>query len=177
MNGNGCPGSNASGVRTGQISREKYAPRNSRICGVHASRLEKRDVLGRQQLAQLVPARCLVLELLPGARAHRISCCSVLYPSGATSSIPSRSFFSVVATRIMKNSSRFVPTIDEELHALEQRMRGIVRLGEHALVELEPAQLAVDVQRRVLEIGRIDLRVGGARGNNPQRRLGARRRT
>ena len=91
----------------------------------------------------------------------------MLYPSGATSSIPSRSFFSVVATRIMKNSSRFVPTIDEELHALEQRMRRVARLGEDALVELEPAELAVDVQRRILEVGRIDLRVGGARGNNP----------
>ena len=42
----------------------------------------------------------------------------------------------------------------EELHALEQRMRRIVRLSEHALVELEPAQLAVDVERGVGEIRR-----------------------
>ena len=78
--------------------------------------------------------------------------------------MPSRSFFCVVATRIMKNSSRLVPTIDEELHALEQRMRRVGRLREHALIELEPAQLAVDVQRRVLEVGRDRSRVAAARG-------------
>ena len=57
----------------------------------------------------------------------------------------------------MKNSSRLVAGDGEELDALEQRMRGVARLREHALVELEPAQLAVDVQRRVLQVRRIDL--------------------
>ena len=42
----------------------------------------------------------------------------------------------------------------EELHPLEERLAGVLRLGEHALVELEPAELAVDVERRVLEIDR-----------------------
>ena len=54
----------------------------------------------------------------------------------------------------MKNSSRLVPVIAEELDALEQRMRASLRLGEHALVELQPAQLAVDVERGVLEVDR-----------------------
>jgi hypothetical protein len=35
------------------------------------------------------------------------SCCSVFNPSGPTSSAPALIFFSVVDTRIMKNSSRF----------------------------------------------------------------------
>ena len=35
-------------------------------------------------------------------------------------------------------------------------MRGILGLREHALVELQPAQLAVDVERGVLEIRWID---------------------
>ncbi len=39
------------------------------------------------------------------------SCCSVLSPSGDMSSMPARYFFSSVATRIMKNSSRFDPVI------------------------------------------------------------------
>jgi hypothetical protein len=42
----------------------------------------------------------------------------------------------------------------QELHPLEQRMALVLRLREHALVELEPAQLPVDVERRVLEIDR-----------------------
>ena len=73
----------------------------------------------------------------------------------------------------MKNSSRFVAGDAEELHALEQRMRRVARLREHTLVELEPAQLAVDVQRRVLQVGRIDL--AGARPRERGRRRCLRR--
>src|SRR5699024_1077149 len=45
----------------------------------------------------------------------------------------------------------------QELHALEQRMHRIAGLGEHALVELQPTELAVDIERRMLEVGGIDL--------------------
>ena len=72
--------------------------------------------------------------------------------------MPSRKFFCVVETRIMKNSSRFVAGDGEELHPLEERMRRVERLVEDALVEFQPAQLAVDVERRILEVSRIKLR-------------------
>ena len=67
----------------------------------------------------------------------------------------------------MKNSSRLVAGDAEELHALEQRMRWVARLGEHALVELQPAQLAIDVERRILEVrpdpcAGISVDLGGA---------------
>ena len=39
------------------------------------------------------------------------SCCSVCRPSGDTSSMPARNFFSSVATRTMKNSSRLLPAM------------------------------------------------------------------
>ena len=42
----------------------------------------------------------------------------------------------------------------EELDALEQRMRRVLRLRQHALVERQPAQLAIDVQRRAAEVVR-----------------------
>ncbi len=48
----------------------------------------------------------------------------------------------------------------EELEALEQRIRRILRLLEHAMIELELAQLAVEVERRILEIALEGL-VGG----------------
>ena len=41
----------------------------------------------------------------------------------------------------------------EELHPLEQRLRRILRLLEHAAVELQPAQLAVDEIRVIGKIG------------------------
>jgi hypothetical protein len=50
----------------------------------------------------------------------------------------------------------------QELDPLEERMRRVPGLGEHALIELEPRQLAVQVERRVREVGRIDAApVGG----------------
>ena len=54
----------------------------------------------------------------------------------------------------MKNSSRLLPRDAEELDALQQRMRRVVGLIEHALVERQPAQFAVDVQRRVRQVRR-----------------------
>src|SRR5439155_21608582 len=39
-----------------------------------------------------------------------------------------------------------------ELHALEQRERRVLGQLEHPLVEVQPGQLAVEIQRRVREI-------------------------
>lgn len=52
----------------------------------------------------------------------------------------------------------------QELHALEQRVRVLLGMRQHALVERQPAQLAVDVERWVPEIRRIQTdRADGAR--------------
>jgi hypothetical protein len=45
----------------------------------------------------------------------------------------------------------------EELHSLEQRMRVVSRLGQHTGVEGQPAELAVEVQRRVGEVRLVGL--------------------
>ena len=50
----------------------------------------------------------------------------------------------------------------EELDALEQGMRRVERLVQDALIELEPAELAVDVERGMLEVCRVELRPVGA---------------
>ena len=52
----------------------------------------------------------------------------------------------------------------EELHPLEQRVAFVLGLQQDALVELQPAQLAVDEQRRVLEVRGIRSLVGKSRG-------------
>ena len=57
-------------------------------------------------------------------------------------------FLSSVATRTMKNSSRLDADDGEELDALEQRVAFAERLIEHALVEFEPADLAIAKQFR-----------------------------
>ena len=75
------------------------------------------------------------------------------------------------ATRTMKNSSRFEKKMPEELQPLEERDLGRARLGEHAGVELEPGELAVQVVRWVVvedergrRAARDSHRHGGGRG-------------
>ena len=50
----------------------------------------------------------------------------------------------------------------EELAALEERHAGIARQGQHARVEVEPRQLAVDVEGGIRQVGRDGGVVGGA---------------
>src|SRR5205823_6215708 len=66
----------------------------------------------------------------------------------------------------------------QELEALQGRHRRVARLFEDAAVELEPAQLAVEIQRRVIQReGRrsvIGLHAGASRGPNPHYNRGRR---
>ncbi len=55
------------------------------------------------------------------------------------------------ATRTMKNSSRLAATMRQELEPLEERQARVARLGEDALVEGEPRQLAVDEHPGVVQ--------------------------
>jgi len=50
----------------------------------------------------------------------------------------------------MKNSSRFELVMIAKLEPLEERRRRVHRLFEHASVELEPRELAVQEQLRLL---------------------------
>lgn len=58
----------------------------------------------------------------------------------------------------------------QELDALQQRVGAVAGLSQDAFVELEPAQFTVDVERRTLEVGRVDVRGG----DDAERRTGAR---
>ena len=59
----------------------------------------------------------------------------------------------------------------EELDPLEQRMKRVLGLRQDALVELEPADLAIDVQRRIRQVRRVDSPPVGGRelGRQPLR--------
>ena len=51
-----------------------------------------------------------------------------------------------------ENSSRFDSQIASELDSLEQRDRAVLGELEDAVVEVEPGELAVEVERRVVEV-------------------------
>ena len=61
---------------------------------------------------------------------------------------PASTYSCIPATRTMKNSSRLRRVDRAELHALEQRDARVLGELQHAVVEVEPGELAVEVQRR-----------------------------
>ena len=72
--------------------------------------------------------------------------------------MPARNFFRMVATRTMKNSSRLVPVMARNLTRSSSGCDAILRLREHALVERQPAQLSIDIERRAAEVVRVEIR-------------------
>ena len=82
-------------------------------------------------------------------------------PSGVSSLSCAATCWRRPATRTWKNSSRLDAKMERNFTRSSSGVRGSQRLVEHPAVELEPGQLAIDVERRSLEIGRlVD---GGAR--------------
>ena len=116
MYGNGWPGSNASGVRTGKMSVRKKLARYSLIAGVKSATSRKwtpsAASSGRSDSFQQRDRLPIIVSARP---RMAISCCSVFRPSGERSSMPARYFFSSVASRTMKNSSRLVPLMPRNL--------------------------------------------------------------
>ncbi len=94
------------------------------------------------------------------------SCSAAVSPSGGVSATLPESCCLSPATRTMKNSSRFEATIARNFSRSTSGTVGVARLVEHALVELEPRQLAVDEQlgvRRIVDDRRLDGRLASAR--------------
>ena len=102
----------------------------------------------RRQLApQLLPHRGLRLEQPLGPRAHRFE---LLLGVVAVGGDVFDTFLQLLQRGCHANHEELVevaPGDAEELHALEQRMGRVAGLFEHTLVEREPAQLAIDVER------------------------------
>ena len=78
------------------------------------------------------------------SRGVRPSCSGVSMPASTWSCRP--------ATRTMKNSSRLLAAIARNFSRSSSGTSGVLGELEHALVELQPRQLAVEVQLGVLEV-------------------------
>ena len=104
-----------------------------------------RGQLGPQRV---VPAPGLLVEHLPRPRPHQRELLLGRQPVGRD----------VLAVRphllLQDRDANHEELVEvgaddgEELDALEQRVAAIARLVEHPLVERQPAELAVDVERR-----------------------------
>ena len=151
MYGNGRPRPTASGVSTGKIWRRKRSSsaaalglverRRRRRCGCRA-----RPAPGAARRSKQRLWRSLLLARR--ARGSRRSSRAACRPSGSRASRCPASIWSCrPATRTMKNSSRFEREDRAELHALEQRHARVLGELQHAVVEVEPRELAVEVER------------------------------
>ena len=129
--------------------------------------VEQRDVFGRQQRTKLLPAGRHRLQHRQRLRAHRLQLLLRVVTVRRDVLDPLAEVF---LRRRNPDHEELVEVRGgdrQELHAFEQRMRGVERLVQHPLVELEPAQLAVEVERRVLQIRGIEV----GRRHHAQHRL------
>ena len=121
--------------------------------------LEKVDALGGEQRPQrLAPARGLIVDLRERARANRrqlliggLAVDRDLFDAGPELLQDGRDAHHEELVQVGAGNG-------EELDALEQRVRWILRLREHPLVERQPAQFTIDIERRVAEIVRVEIR-------------------
>ena len=155
MCGNGCPGSNASGVRTGAISRSKVPgrgrPRRSSEYSVGSrNRMPVRRELRPQRVG---PAERLLVEHLPRPRPDERQ---LLLGRQAVG----RDVFAVRAHLLLQHGDANHEELvevgaddGEELDAFEDGVPAIARLVEDAFVEGQPAELAVQIERRGVERG------------------------
>ena len=135
-----------------EVRRQESPRRVGELVG-----LENPDaVLGERRAQTVVPARGLIAHhhgrpLADGGQllGHRHAVDRDLLEAGAP----------LLEQRRHTNHEEFVEVRaddGQELHALQQRMVVVERLIEDSLVELQPAQLAVAVQRWIVEIGGRD---------------------
>ncbi len=89
------------------------------------------------------------------ARARmRASCSDAVSPSWLISTMPARIWPARPATRTMKNSSRLLPEMDRKRSRSSRGWLAIARLFQHAQIEAQPGDLAVDEAAGIAEAGR-----------------------
>ena len=155
-NGNGCPGSTASGVSTGNTERRKYVRARLLASRRRADfqswiRIPRAASAGRRSSASSVGRASRA-----GARTIwpiRASCSRADRPSGLALDRRGRLELLVQARDADHEELVQVRGVDrQELQPLEQRPARVERFVEHPVVERQPGKFAVDVERPVLDV-------------------------
>ena len=139
------------------VQRDRESARRRRPAAAGARRPS--NWRSRRACAPRAPAR-------PPTAARRVK------PSGERALRPSRCCRVSVATRIMKNSSRLFAAMARNFTRSSSGCASLSRMSQDALVERQPAQLAVDVQRwigQVRWLTKSRLRVGRRRSRRISR--------
>ena len=145
MNGNGWAGSTASGVRIGKMWPRKYSSSQTALVLGQVLRLGEDDAFEQKLVAQLGPALLLV-----GGKVRRRprrswpSCSAGVRPSGLLGDHVLADLADQAGDADHEELVEIVGRDRQEPQLLEQRMVLVRGLLQHAPVELQPGQLAVD---------------------------------
>ena len=157
MNGKGCAGSIACGVSSGKICSRKCLSSQASAGGVERLVADHHHARRGERVAQIVPHLLLVGDQPVGLGGDRGQLLAGRQPVGRPL---------LDAERLVRlepgdaDHEEFVEVAGrdrQEAQPLEQRMGGVARFLEHAAVERQPAQLAI-------EIARLSRRGGGRNG-------------
>ena len=145
MYGKGCAGSTARGVSTGKISSRKSASRWARSSSDSSSQSAKRipvsSSAGVTSLANTAAERatsCSTRSRMARSWSTRSR------PSGVVVRRPGRELLHEAGHPDLEELVEVLAEDGEELGPLEQRQLGVLGEREHAGVELEPRELAVE---------------------------------
>ena len=135
-------------MSTGRISRAKYAAQELPLLVGPVVRLEHAQAVLGQSVAALarMPAALLGDHAVGAAADRRRVAREGVMPAGSRRRTPADRCCISPATRIMKNSSRFELTMARNFSRSKSGRSSDKPFAQHAVVELQPAQLAVDVQ-------------------------------
>ena len=86
------------------------------------------------------------------------SCCSVVWPSIETSSMPARNFLRIVATRTMKNSSRLVPVMARNLTRSSSGCDASCACASTRSLNASQLSSRLMIERRAAEVVGIEIR-------------------
>ena len=149
MKGKGCAGSTASGVRIGNSLRLELLREVAALARRAAP--PRRRSPGRAGAGPAAaPRRTAAAGARRSGRTTRsisASCWRGVRPSGGSSRTLLASCCFRPPTRFMKNSSRLLSKMATNFSRSSRGLSGSSASCEHAGVELEPGQLAVDEQR------------------------------
>ena len=114
MNGNGCAGSTASGVSTGNTCSRKWSCSHSISASESSATSTMAMPASASSRAQLQPARLLRRDQRRDAAADAFELFGGGAPSSDSSVMPAWTWPTSPATRTMKNSSRLLAEIDRK---------------------------------------------------------------
>ena len=144
MNGNGCAGSIASGVSTGNTRSMNHASSHFTSSADSSSGSHTSMPASRSRPRSSRHTRCCSASSDSARSLISASCCAGVRPSGETAVSAGLRLADQAGDAHRVELVQVGRADRDEAQPLQQRMARVLGLLHHAMVEVEPGQLAVD---------------------------------